>query len=137
MALKKLSLLDMHLAMKNRIETSTDLRVVDHIEVNEPSPFTYLEIVGQIERNTKTMFIDRFTIHVHIISAADNSSVVHYQNINSVQEALTEYIKLPEGYTVFGQVSSGLISNFKEKTNERHAVVGFVFDISYGFKIKI
>lgn len=136
--LKKLSILDMHVAVKNRIEEATDLRCVDHIRLNEPSPFTFLDIVGMEERNTKTMYVDQFTIHVHVISAPSEGSIQHYKNIQDVQEALTEYIDLPEGYELFGQASSGLVSNYIEKeTNERHAVLGFVFKISYGFKIKI
>lgn len=135
--LKKLSLLNMHVALKTRIETGTDLRLVDQVKVNEVSPFTFLEIVGQTEKNTKTMYVDEFTVHIHIISAPDTSSIAHYANIQKVQEALTEYLALPVGYDLFGQTTSGLISNFIEKeTNERHAVLGFVFKVSYGFKIK-
>lgn len=127
----------MHVALKNRIETGTDLRLIDHVKLNEPSPFTYLDIVGMAEKNTKTMYVDEFTVHVHIMSAPDTSSVKHYANIQKVQEALTEYLKLPAGFELFGQTTSGLISNFIEKeTNERHAVLGFVFKVSYGFKIK-
>ena len=136
--LKKLGILDMHVALKYRIEKGTELKCIDHVELNQPSPFTFLEIVGQIERNTKTMYVDEFNIHVHVISASALSSVQHYKNIQDVQEALTEYINLPDGYELFGQVTSGLLSNYIEKeTNERHAVIGFVFKISYGFKIKL
>lgn len=135
--LKKLSILDMHAAIKNRIETATDLRCIDKIKVNEPSPFTFLQFVGAGEKNTKTMYVDEFTVHVHIMSAAAESSIPHYANIQSVQEALTEYIQLPAGYELFGQAASGLISNFGEETGEDHAVLGFVFKVSYGFKIKI
>lgn len=136
--LKKLSLLDMHVALKNRIEAGAGLRCVDHVAVNEPAPFTFLEFVEYREENTKTMYIDRFTIHVHIISEPATSSIQHYANIQAVQESLTEYIQLPEGYEVFGQVASGLVANYIEKeTNERHAVLAFTFRISYGFKVKI
>lgn len=135
--LKKLSLLDMHVALKTRIESGTDLRLIDQVKVNEVSPFTFLEIVGMTEKNTKTMYVDEFTVHVHIMSAPDTSSIAHYGNIQKVQEALTEYVGLPQGFDLFGQTTSGLISNFIEKeTNERHAVLGFVFKVSYGFKIK-
>lgn len=135
--LKKLSVLDMHVALKNRIEAATDLKCIDDIKVNEPSPFTYLDIVGMVPKNTKTMYVDEFTIHVHIISAAASSSIPHYENIQAVQEAFTEEIKLPEPFNVFGDPASGLISNYKEpETGERHAVLGFVFKISYGFRIK-
>jgi len=136
--LQKLSLLDMHVALKNRIEQGAGLRCVDHVKVNEPAPFTYLEFVEVVEENTKTMYVDRFTVHIHIISEPATSSIQHYENIKAVQEALTEYIQLPEGYEVFDQVASGLVSNYIEKdTNERHAVLAFVFRVSYGFKVKI
>lgn len=135
--LQKLSLLDMHLALKNRIETATDLRCLDKVKVNEPSPFTYLNFVENVEENTKTMYVDKFVVHVNIISAASNSSIPHYANIKAVQEALTEYVQLPKGFELFGQAASGLISNFTEETGEDHAVLGFVFKVSYGFKIKI
>lgn len=136
--LKKLSILDMHVAIKNKIESNTSLRCLDNVGKNEPSPFTFLEIVGMVEKNTKTMYVDEFTVHVHIISEPSNSSIGHYQNIKEVQEALTEYIDLPGGLELFKQASSGLISNYIEKeTNERHAVLGFIFNVSYGFKIKI
>ncbi|KYG34911.1 DUF5072 family protein [Alkalihalobacillus trypoxylicola] len=136
--LKKLSILDMHVALKNKIEANTHLKCIDNVGVNEPSPFTFLEIVGMTEKNTKTMYVDEYIIHVHVISEPSNSSIGHYANISSVQEALTEYIRLPDGFELFKQASSGLISNYIEKeTNERHAVLGFIFNVSYGFKIKI
>lgn len=136
--IKKLSILDMHVGVKKRIESGTNLKCLDVIKDNQPSPFTFLEIVGAEEKNTKTMYMDEYTIHVHIISEASNTSIQHYQNIQEVQEALTEYIELPDGYELWGQSASGLISNYTEKeTNEKHAVLAFTFKVSYGFKVKI
>lgn len=135
--LKKLSLLDLHKPIQDRIHEGTELRCLDDIPENEPSPFTYLEFVNTRPRNTKTMFVQEYIIHVHVMSEA-GSSVPHYKNIQAVDEALTEYIKLPEGYELWDQVESGLISNYKEpETSERHAVLGFVFKVSYGFRVKI
>lgn len=136
--LKKLSLLDLHAPIQKRIQEGTDLKCLDDIPNVEPSPFTYLEFVGSTPRNTKTMFVHEYIVHVHIISAAANSSVPHYKNINQVDEALTAYIQLPDGYDLWGQVESGLVSNYKEpETDERHAVLAFIFRVSYGFKMKI
>lgn len=138
MALQKLSFVDLHAAVKNRIEDGAGLPALDFVRVNEPMPFTRIDLVGQEERNTKTMFIDRFTVHVHVHSAPNISSVEHYGNIGKVQEALTEYIQLPAGYDLWGQTTSGMLTNFREQeTNEHHAVLGFEFSISYGFKIKL
>ena len=136
--LKKLSLLDLHKPIQDRIEEGTDLRCLDDIPKNEPAPFTYLEFVNSLPRNTKTMFVQEYIVHIHILSAAATSSVQHYKNIQAVDEALTEYIGLPEGYDLWGQSESGLVSNYKEpETGERHAVLAFIFKVSYGFKIKI
>lgn len=135
--LKKLSLLDLHVPIQRRINEATDLQCLDDIPKNEPAPFCYLEFGPSQPRNTKTMFVHEYLVHVHIISQP-GSSVPHYKNIQQVEEALTEYIHLPEGYELWGQVESGLISNYEEpETKERHAVLGFVFKISYGFRVKI
>lgn len=134
--IKKLSPLDLHVAIKRKIEENTSLRCVDDIGLNEPSPFAYLDIIGMTPRNTKTMFIDEWNIHVHVLSAASDSSIEHYANLTAVQEAFTEELELPEPYNVFGDPQAGLIRNFKEETGERHAVWSFIFKISYGFKIK-
>lgn len=135
--LKKLSLLDLHAPIQNRIHEGTHLVCLDDIPKNEPAPFTYVEFVGSTPRNTKTMFVHEYIIHVHILSEP-GSSVPHYKNIQQVDEALTEYINLPEGYELWGQTESGLISNYEEpETKERHAVLAFKFSVSYGFKVKI
>jgi len=135
--LKKLSLLDLHKPIQDRIHEGTDLRCLDDIPKDQLAPFTYLEFVNTRPRNTKTMFVQEYIIHVHIISQP-GSSVPHYKNIQEVDEALTEYIKLPDGYELWDQVESGLVSNFTEpETNERHAVLAFIFKVSYGFKIKV
>ena len=135
--LKKLSILDMHAAMKNRIEAGTTLKCVDDVAVNEKAPFTHLDVLSILPKNTKTMYIDECTIHVHIVSATASSSIPHYENIQAVQEAFTEEIKLVEPFNVFGDPASGLISNYKnEETGERFAVLAFVFKVSYGFRIK-
>lgn len=135
--LKKLSLLDLHVAVQNRIHEGTHLVCLDEIPDNQPTPFTYIEFGPSVPRNTKTMFIHEYPVHIHIISEA-GSSVPHYRNIQVVDEALTEYIKLPEGYEVWGQMESGLITNYKEpETGEHHAVLGVLIRVSYGSKIKI
>lgn len=135
--LKKLSLLDLHRPVQERIETSTHLKCIDDIPTDLPAPFTYLELVNTQPRNTKTMFVQEYIVHIHILSEA-GSSVPHYENIQAVDEALTEYIKLPEGYELWGQAESGLVSNYTDdETKERHAVLAFKISVSYGFRVKI
>jgi len=116
----------------------SDLRFLDGIGLNEPSPFTYLEVFEKRPDNTKTMFIDKFTIHIHIISKAEEngSSVQHYANIEQIEEVFTKRMQLPEPFDLFRQSNEGLVTNFTEETGERHAVLAFSFWVSYGFKVK-
>ena len=139
MMLKRLSILDMHAEVKSLIERYSDLRCLDGIGLNEPSPFTYLEIFEKRPDNTKTMFIDKFTIHVHIISKAEenDTSIPHYGNIQAIEEVFTKRMQLPEPFDLFRQSNEGLVTSFTEETGERHAVLAFTFWVSYGFKVKI
>ena len=136
--LKRLSILDMHIAIKNLIEEYSDLKLLDGVGVNEVSPFTYFEIVDMQPDNTKTMYVDKFTIHIHIISKAEknNSSIPHYENIQKIEEVFTKRMKLNEPFDLFRQANEGLISNYTEETGEKHAVLGYSFWVSYGFKVK-
>lgn len=137
--LKRLSILDMHIAIKNLIEEYSDLKLLDGVGVNEVSPFTYFDIVDMQPDNTKTMYVDKFTIHIHIISKAEknNSSIPHYENIQKIEEVFTKRMKLNEPFDLFRQANEGLISNYTEETGEKHAVLAYSFWVSYGFKVKI
>lgn len=137
--LKRMSILDMHAAIKSLIESYSDLRCLDHVGKNEPSPFTYLEFFEKRPDNTKTMFIDKFTVHVHVISKAEEngSSIPHYANIEQIEEVFTKRMNLPEPFDLFRQANEGLVTNFTEETGEKHAVLAFSFWVSYGFKAKI
>ena len=137
--LKRLSILDMHIAIKNLIEEYSDLKLLDGVGVNEVSPFTYFEIVDMQPDNTKTMYVDKFTIHIHIISKVEknNSSIPHYENIQKIEEVFTKRMKLNEPFDLFRQANEGLISNYTEETGEKHAVLAYSFWVSYGFKVKI
>lgn len=137
--IKRLSILDMHLALKKLIETYSDLPLLDGIGTNEVSPFTYLEVANMQPDNTKTMFVDKFTIHIHIVSKREenNSSIPHYKNIQAIEEVFTKRMELEEPFEIFRQSTDGLMANYTDETGERHAVLAFSFWVSYGFKIKI
>lgn len=137
--IKRLSILDMHVAIKNLIEAYSDLPLLDGIPENQPAPFTYFEVVEKQPADTKTMFVDKFTIYIHVISKQEQngSSVQHYKNIQQIEEVFTNQIKLNEPYEVFRQSNDGLISNLTDETGEKHAVLSFSFWVSYGFKVKI
>lgn len=137
--MKRLSLLDMHKAIKTTIEESSDLKCVDGIGINEPSPFTFIDFTDTQPDDTKTMYVDKYVIYVHIISKAERngSSVQHYKNIQQIEEAFTQDIKLPCEFNLIRQSFGGMVNNFTEETGEKHAVLEFNFWVSYGFKVKI
>lgn len=137
--LKRLSLLDMHVAIQNLIEEYTDFSCLDHVEKDEKSPFTYLEFFEVRPDDTKTMYVDKFTVHVHLISKREenNSSVPHYKNMKQIDEAFTKRLMLPEPFELFRQANEGLVANYTEETFEKHAVLAYSFWVSYGFKVKI
>ena len=137
--IKRLSILDMHIAVKNLIETYSDLTLLDSIELNQPAPFTYFEVVEKRPDDTKTMFVDKFTVHIHVISKREEngSSIPHYANIQAIEEVFTKRMKLEEPFEIFRQSNDGLISNLTDETGEKHAVLSFSFWVSYGFKVKI
>lgn len=137
--IKRLSILDMHVAIKNLIEEYSNLECLDGIPTNQESPFTFLEFVGVEPDNTKTMFIDKYTVNVHVISKAESnkSSINHYKNIQAIEEVFTKRMKLNDPFDIFKQSHDGLMANYEDETNEKHAVIQMTFWVSYGFKIKV
>lgn len=134
--LKKLSFIDFYKAIQNKIESKTGLRCYDDIPKDAPSPFYYAEIVGLRPENTKTMYIDVFTVFVHAIAEPGGSSVGVYKLIQDLEEAMTERIEIGEEYWILEQTSQGLQQIQTDETNEKHAILAYEFKICYGFKVK-
>jgi|SRR5699024_1178407 len=134
--LKKLGFIDFYKAIQSKIESKTGLRCYDDIPKDAPSPFYYAEIVGLRPENTKTMYVDVFTIFVHAIAEPGGSSVGVYKLIQDLEQAMTERIEISDEYWILEQTSQGLQQIQKDETNEKHAVLAYEFKICYGFKVK-
>ncbi|MCR2045488.1 DUF5072 family protein [Anaerosalibacter massiliensis] len=134
--LKKLSFIDFYKAIQEKIESKTGLRCYDDISQDAPSPFYYAEIVGLRPENTKTMYVDVFTVFVHAIAEPGGSSIGIYKLIQELEEAMTERIDIGEEYWILEQTSQGLQRIQTDETNEKHAILAYEFKICYGFKIK-
>lgn len=134
--LKKLGFVDFMKSVIERIEEGTGLRCYDDIPKNAPSPFYYAEIIGLRPENTKTMYVDVFTVFIHAIAEPSNSSVGIYKLIQDLEEAMTKEIGIDDIYTVMLQSSQGLQRIQTDETNERHAILAYEFKICYGFKTK-
>lgn len=137
MAYRKLSLTDIIGAVQQKVEEKTSLKCYDSVPKNAESPFYFAEVVKITPANTKTAFRDIFTVWIHAVAAPGDSSVQIYELIESLQEAMTEDISLPEGFELIMQTDAGLQVVKTDETNEKHAVEAFEFMVCYGFKCKI
>ena len=133
---KKMNLNDFLAVLIERVEAETGLRCYDAVPLNAPSPFYFAEVVQTAPANTKTSFRDRITVYFHAIAKPNNSSVEINDLINSLQEALSSDIELPEPYWLTLQVDNGVTAINQDETKEKHAILTYDFTISYGLKCK-
>lgn len=133
---KKLSLTKLISSLQDVIETGTGLRCYDEVPLNAPSPFYYAEIIEIRPENTKTMYVDVYTIMIHAIAEPSGKSIGVYNLITQLEEAMTKEICIGEPYWVLMQTSQGLANIQQDETNEKHAVLNYEIKISYGFKTK-
>ena len=139
MALIQLGLVDLISAVQTLVERQTGLRCYDAVPQNAESPFYFAEVVGKRPENSKTMFRDVFTVYIHSIAPADEygSSKGIYDLIQSLEEAFTEDITLPQGFWLMWQKNNGLQIIKKDETEEKHAVCSYEFMVAYGAKVKV
>lgn len=133
---KQLNLTDLVAAVKDRIETGTELPCFDIPPENEPAPLVYVEVAGLRPADTKTMYCKRYTLWLHVIAEEMKSHVPIYQYVEDVQEAMTEDIELPEGFNLVYQSDDGIQTIQTDESGEKHAVLEFEFVVSYGYKVK-
>ena len=136
MAYQKLSPISLVSAIQKRIENGTNIRCLDHVGLNEKSPFYYAEIVRILPANTKTMFRDNYTVQIHCIAEVSPSSIGVYNMIQALQEAMSIDITLPDTFELVLQTDGGVQTIKEDETGEKHAVVNYYFMICYGFRCK-
>lgn len=137
MAYRQLGLVELIAAIKARIESGTGITCYDAVPDNAESPFFFAEVVGKRPAHSKTMWRDIFTVRIHAIAEPGDSSVQIYELIQSLEEALTEDIILPEEFQLVMQTDNGVQTIKKDETGEKHAVLAYEFMVCYGFKCKI
>lgn len=134
--LKKLSITDLISSIQSQIEKNTSYKCVD-TPINEESPFYYVEFINKAEANTKTMFAEKFSVVVHIISQPFTGNTQNYDMITQLEEAMTDDIELPSFFTVISQTETGVNARQTDETGEKHTVILFDIKVCYGFKIKL
>lgn len=134
--LKQFPVTELIKAIQKRVRDGTGRKCLDHVGKNEPSPFYFVEFRQSRPANSKTMYIVDYMIYIHVIAEPAASSVPVYKYIQELEEALSEDIIVIEPYNLVTQTDGGVVSIYREETNEIHGVVSFTFKISYGFKCK-
>lgn len=135
--LKQLSIVDLISAVQQQIEKNTKYKCYDFCPKRAKSPFYIAELYESTPNNSKTTYRTNYTLNIHAISSPINSNVELYDMIQSLDEALTEDIELPDGYQLVSQMNLGVSAiYYEEETDERHAVIKYQFMISYGYIVK-
>lgn len=135
--LKKLGLVELHAALKSKIEQHTKLPAYDQVPEDELAPFYFIEIVDKRPEPSKTMWKESFSVWIHVIAEPSMGRVRMYELIEQLEDALTEEIPLPEPITLLNQSMSGIQYIGEDETAETHAILAFEIKVSYGFKVKI
>lgn len=134
--LQKLSFTEITAAVQRRINEGTDLDCKDIVPKNMPVPFCFVELLQQIPDPSKTMWKEKYEVFVHAFEKGDESSVPIFNTIKQIEEAMTEYVKLPEGYELIMQTATGVQRILTEEDGAKHAILGYSFTVCYGFKMK-
>ncbi len=133
--LKKLSITELIAIMREQIEAKTGYSCVDN-PVNEPSPFYFIEFINKVQSNTKTMWCETFHVLIHVISEPDTGNTQNYDMITALEEAMTEELQLPDGFTLISQMEAGVNARQTDETGENHTVILYEIKVCYGYKIK-
>ena len=136
MAYVKLGLTELVSAIQEKVFEKTKIKCLDAVKKDEKSPFYFVEVIRVHPENTKTMLKDKFSVWIHAIAEPGESSVMIYDMIQKLQEAMTEDIVLPEGFELILQMDGGVQTIKKDETKEKHAVLLYEFTVCYGFKCK-
>jgi hypothetical protein len=135
--IKKLPFTTVLAAVIKKVQDNTGLRCYDSVPSDAPRPFYYAEIVGQVPDPSKTMWKERYQIFIHVFADGKNGSVPVFGAIQKLEEAMSEAIELPEEYEVVMQTPTGVQQIMDEPDGSKHAIMGYDFNIFYGYKMKI
>lgn len=135
--LTRLSIAEFLGCLIDHVEAATGLRCYDDPE-NRESPFYSVQFLKSEPANTKTMFVDVYQVWVHCIAAPakPHSNAPVLALVESLEEAMTSDVRLPDGFQLVAQVYGGLQSLKRDESGEGHAVLTYDFHICYGFRCK-
>lgn len=134
---KRLSIAEFLGSLIDCIEQRTGIKCYDDPN-NKPSPLYSVQIVRTQPQNTKTMYIDTYEVWVHCISEAANpySSAPVLKLVQTLEEAMTQDVKIPAPFQLYRQEYEGLQTLKQDESGEGHAVLSYRFFVCYGYRCK-
>ncbi len=129
---EQLGFMDFIAGIQKKIQEKTGLLCYDTVPENIPGPYYIANIMDKRPAHSKTMYIDILTVWIHVIvdPSAPHSSV--YEQLQGLEEALTEDIELPDGFEVIVQTNVGM-ERIKTEEKEHMALV-YEFMVCHGLK---
>ncbi|RVU97061.1 DUF5072 domain-containing protein [Coriobacteriales bacterium OH1046] len=136
--LKRLSIAGFLGCLITAIAERTGIPCYDSPEDKE-SPFYSVQLVRSEPADTKTMYVDVYSVWVHCISEPvrprySNAPVLEL--VQALEEAMSDGLALPEPHLLYRQVYDGMQTLKMDETGEGHAVLSFAFHVCYGFRCK-
>lgn len=137
MILERLGIGDFLGLLIDHVSERTGVRCYDYPD-NVPSPLYSVELETATPENTKTMFIDAFSVKIHCVSEETRpySSAPVLGMVKALQEAMTEPLTLPEPFQLYSQECEGVTSVKRDESGEGHAVLVYKFLVCYGYRCK-
>lgn len=133
---KQLGLVDLISAVQGRVEARTGLKCYDHAPKDTLPPFYFAEVISKKPANSKTMYRDIFTVALYCAAGPDGSPKGVYDLIDSLEEAMSEDIELPDDFELIMQTNGGVQTIKTDETGQKHAVLTYEFTVCYGFIYK-
>lgn len=137
MMMRKVGFAEIAAAVLQNLRINTNYACYDAVARDTPSPLLFVEVVGKRDASSKTMYKEVFTVQMHAIATPGNARTEIYSMIQTVEEAMTASLILPDGITLVLQTETGVQSLQQDETNEWHAVLSYEIMVSYGLKCKI
>lgn len=136
--LKRLSIAEFLGCLISHIEEATGIPCYDSPD-NRESPLYSVQLIRSEPAHTKTMYVDHFEVWVHCISEPvrpqySNAPVLAL--VQTLEEAMSDDVALPEPYRMYMQVYNGLQTLKMDESKEGHAVLSYDFHVCYGFRCK-
>ncbi len=137
MMMRKMGFAEMAASILDALRQKTAYDCYDAVPEDAPSPLVFVEVIGKRDSSTKTMYKETFVANLHLIAMPGDSRLEIYRMIQDVEEALTEHVVVPKNITLVMQTETGVNAIQQDETREYHAVIGYEYMVSYGFKSKI